>query len=236
MSFIELHNVSKKYKIKNPLIYKKLEVLSNISFSIKDGESVALLGPSGSGKTTISKIILGLESPDSGKVIFQNNRKKLCSVIFQNYNSSINPYYNVYDTLYEVMNESNNKLDIVYLLRNVGLNSTFLERKCSTLSGGEIQRVCIARAIASGAKFIIFDEAFRSLDLVQIYQILEMLKKIQIQYKLTYFVITHELKIACYLCNRWIFIKDGQLEGDLAINELKNSNLSSINELKKFYV
>ncbi|EJC3746459.1 ATP-binding cassette domain-containing protein, partial [Enterococcus faecium] len=83
MSFIELHNVSKKYRVKKPLIYKKLEVLSNISFSIKDGESVALLGPSGSGKTTISKIILGLESPDSGKVIFQSNRKKLCSVIFQ---------------------------------------------------------------------------------------------------------------------------------------------------------
>lgn len=238
MKHLELKQVTKK-RTKHVFSI----ILKQVSFSINQGEAVALLGPSGSGKTTLLRIISGLETIDGGEILLDGEimkkkcfRQLNCSLVFQNYRSSVNPFYTVKDVLKEVIPFENNEQVYRDFLEKVGLSSSLLNRKCNELSGGEIQRVCIARAVASKAELIIFDEAFNSLDLINMFQLIELLKYLKIENDFAYLVITHDIKLACLLCERLIFLKDGEIVEDCLTNQVQYSTAEYVQQLFLPYV
>ncbi|EOI6018907.1 dipeptide/oligopeptide/nickel ABC transporter ATP-binding protein [Enterococcus hirae] len=244
MKQLELKQVTKKFNAKKRTEHAPSIILEQVSLSIKKGETVALLGPSGSGKTTLSRIISGLESIDGGEILIDGEpmkkkrsfRQLNCSLVFQNYRSSVNPFYTVKGVLKEVMPFENNEQVFRDLLEKVGLSSALLNRKCTTLSGGEIQRVCIARAVAAKAELIIFDEAFNSLDLIKTFQLIELLKHLKMENDFAYLVITHDIKLACSLCERLVFLKDGEIVEDCLTNQVQYSTAEYVQQLFLPYV
>lgn len=200
---------------------KRKEVLKGVSFELHKGECLGIIGESGSGKSTLGKVILGLEKQDSGKILFEGSelRKQWQSemnVVFQDYTSSVNPKFKVYEIINETLLQSklsgeDKRKKIIELLEQVGLNEDFYYRYPHQLSGGQLQRVCIARAIAKMPKFILLDEAISSLDVSTQVQILDLLIELKEKYGLSYLFITHDLTAVTYICDRVLFFKDGQV-------------------------
>ena len=161
------------------------------------------------------------------------------SVVFQNYVSSVNPRFSVAQIIAEPLiissqvNRSKidkNKIDeeVKKLIKIVGLSEEFLERFPHELSGGQLQRVCIARAIVTKPKFILLDEAVSSLDVSTQVEILDLLQKLKKEYNLSYIFITHDLLTITYICDSVIFFKDGKIEEK--INDIRN-----LKNIKKDY-
>ena len=218
-------------------------VLNDVSLSLEQGKCVGIIGESGSGKSTLGRIITGIEKADSGVVEFEGknihqkenrNVKNDVSIVFQNYISSVNPRFSVAQIIAEPLiissqvNRSKidkNKIDeeMKKLIKIVGLSEEFLERFPHELSGGQLQRVCIARAIVTKPKFILLDEAVSSLDVSTQVEILDLLQKLKKEYNLSYIFITHDLLTITYICDSVIFFKDGKIEEKIDdIRNLKN--------------
>ncbi|WIV12337.1 ATP-binding cassette domain-containing protein [Proteiniborus sp. MB09-C3] len=197
--------------------YGKLKVLEDISFDLELGESLVLAGKSGSGKTTLSKIIIGLERCDSGDVIHlgkklnNNYRKRTFSdlariqYIFQDPYSALEPSFTLEQTLMETVNicrrNKYNPMDIDDALAMV--DRGFLEqkkRKISTFSGGQQQKICIARALITYPKLIIADEATSMLDYDNRIEINNLLNKIKSSYELSIISIVHDID---FYNDRW---------------------------------
>lgn len=225
-------NIHKYYIEKTSLFSKnKKDVLKDVSFTMEKGKCIGLIGESGSGKSTLGRIILGIEKPSSGEILLEKNTK--ISVVFQDYTSSVNPSYKVKDIIEEalsaiVKNSKEREKEIINLLDKVGLNETFINRYPHELSGGQLQRVCIARAIAIKPDFILLDEAVSSLDINVQVQILDLLKKLKIEDNLSYLFITHDLMTITYLCDNVIFFKDGKIVEEI-------NDVSKLNKIKNDY-
>ena len=235
MVFLKLENIFKSYKKGGGGFFfsDKQKVLKNISFEIEEGDCLGLIGESGSGKSTLSRLILGLEDPDNGSIKIEGlsiknwikqNKGKM-SVVFQDYTSSTNPNFKVFDIINESLialgNQENSKFKIESLLKQVGLSAEYMYRYPHELSGGQLQRVCIARAIATNPKFIVLDEAISSLDISVQAQILELLLRLKKDLNITYLFITHDLQIVPNICNKIVFLYKGEI-----IEEMKSKNLS----------
>lgn len=226
--------VEKSYKKGGWFSTERQNVLKNVSFECKNGECLGIIGESGSGKSTLGRLILGIEKPDRGTVLFdgknvEDRRVRLgnISAVFQDYKSSINPFFTVEEAIMEplkiqnkVKKENQNKID--HLLNQVGLNPSYRKRHPHELSGGEVQRVCIARAISTEPKCILLDEAISSLDVSIQIQVLELLKELKKIYNMSYVFITHDIQSAAYICDRVIIIRNGQIEEMVKIEQLKD--------------
>jgi hypothetical protein len=218
-------------------------VLNDVSLSLEQGKCLGIIGESGSGKSTLGRIITGIEKADSGVVEFEGknihqkengNVKNDVSIVFQNYVSSVNPRFSVAQIIAEPLiissqvNKSKidkNKIDeeVKKMIKIVGLSEEFLERFPNELSGGQLQRICIARAIVTKPKFILLDEAVSSLDVSTQVEILDLLQKLKKEYNLSYVFITHDLLTITYICDSVIFFKDGKIEEKIDdIRNLKN--------------
>ena len=156
----------------------RTQVLFDVSLSIPKGSCLGILGESGSGKSTLGRVICGLLKPDSGDYLLEGknvyasrdgkkNLQNMLSVVFQDYTTSANPRFRIRDILAEGIRVKERKsgkrtdrsAEYCRLLELVGLDETFLDRFPHELSGGQLQRVCIARAVACEPEFILFDEA-----------------------------------------------------------------------------
>ena len=240
---LKVLNIKKSYTQKKFLKKSVKIVLNDVSLSLEQGKCVGIIGESGSGKSTLGRIITGIEKADSGVVEFEGknihqkenrNMKNDISVVFQNYISSVNPRFSVAQIIAEPLiigsqvNKSKidkNKIDeeVKKLIKIVGLSEEFLERFPHELSGGQLQRVCIARAIVTKPKFILLDEAVSSLDVSTQVEILDLLQKLKKEYNLSYIFITHDLLTITYICDSVIFFKDGKIEEKIDdIRNLKN--------------
>lgn len=240
---LKVLNIKKSYTQKKFLKKSVKIVLNDVSLSLEQGKCVGIIGESGSGKSTLGRIITGIEKADSGVVEFEGknihqkenrNMKNDISVVFQNYVSSVNPRFSVAQIIAEPLiissqvNRSKidkNKIDeeVKKLIKIVGLSEEFLERFPHELSGGQLQRVCIARAIVTKPKFILLDEAVSSLDVSTQVEILDLLQKLKKEYNLSYVFITHDLLTITYICDSVIFFKDGKIEEKIDdIRNLKN--------------
>lgn len=219
---LELKNINKSYFGNKGLFAKeRLKVLNNISLKIREGECLGLIGKSGSGKSTLGKIILGLEGVDSGEMQFYGKKdrsffQKDLSIVFQDYTSSVNSRFTVKQIISEPLRrDKHSKIEldnrVKSLLVDVGLDGSYINRYPYELSGGQLQRVCIARAIATNPKFIVLDEAVSSLDASVQLQVLELLINLKKQYNLSYLFITHDLLTITYICNRVLFLKEGSV-------------------------
>ena len=240
---LKVLNIKKSYTQKKFLKKSVKIVLNDVSLSLEQGKCVGITGESGSGKSTLGRIITGIEKADSGVVEFEGknihqkenrNVKNDVSIVFQNYVSSVNPRFSVAQIIAEPLiigsrvNKSKidkNKIDeeVKKLIKIVGLSEEFLERFPHELSGGQLQRVCIARAIVTKPKFILLDEAVSSLDVSTQVEILDLLQKLKKEYNLSYIFITHDLLTITYICDSVIFFKDGKIEEKIDdIRNLKN--------------
>lgn len=212
---------------------KKKQVLKGVSLCLKEGECLGIIGESGSGKSTLGKIILGMEKADKGTIAYKGSTsrkdwQKEMSVVFQDYTSSVNPRFTVAEIIAEpLLGQKLSKVELkaysVNLLEQVGLDENYLKRLPHELSGGQLQRVCIARAIANKPKVIVLDEAISSLDVSVQVQILDLLVELKKRYQLSYLFITHDLTAVTYMCDRVIFFKEGQIIEEVEeINQLGN--------------
>jgi nickel transport system ATP-binding protein len=231
---LSVDRVEKSYKKGGLFSRERQKVLKNISFDCQQGECLGIIGESGSGKSTLGRLLLGIEKPDRGTVSFEGKsvedrkaRLGNISAVFQDYTSSINPFYTVEQAMMEplklqgmVKQEARSKIDL--LLHQVGLNPSYRTKYPHELSGGEAQRVCIARAVSTEPKCILLDEAISSLDgSVQI-QVLELLKSLRKIYHMGYIFITHDIQAAAYICDRVMIVRDGQIEEMVRIEQLKD--------------
>ena len=240
---LKVLNIKKSYTQKKFLKKSVKIILNDVSLSLEQGKCLGIIGESGSGKSTLGRIITGIEKADSGVVEFEGkniyqkenrNMKNDISVVFQNYVSSVNPRFSVAQIIAEPLIISSqvsrskidkNKIDeeVKKLIKIVGLSEEFLERFPHELSGGQLQRVCIARAIVTKPKFILLDEAVSSLDVSTQVEILDLLQKLKKEYNLSYVFITHDLLTITYICDSVIFFKDGKIEEKIDdIRNLKN--------------
>jgi nickel transport system ATP-binding protein len=231
---LTVNHVHKSYK-KGGLFFKeRQQVLSSISFDWKQGECLGIIGESGSGKSTLGRLLLGIEKPDQGSILWEGNRIEdrrtrfgNISAVFQDYTSSINPFYTVEQAIMEplklqIKNQQECRIKVDQLLHQVGLDSSYRNKYPHELSGGEAQRVCIARAVSTEPRCIVLDEAISSLDgSVQI-QILELLQKLRTMYNMGYIFITHDIQAAAYLCDRVMIIRNGEIELIVGIEQLKD--------------
>ena len=209
MKAVELIDITKKYG--------EQEVLNSFSLDVEKGKCLAIMGESGSGKSTIAKIIIGLEKQNSGTVeIFDKD----IEFLFQDSYNALNPRMTVEDLIYEPLQfladiDVKKKKEIVSeLLEQVELSSELLTRKRDELSGGQLQRVCLARALSTKPQIMIFDESLSGLDPLVQDKILDLLYKIQKQYQLTYIFISHDIRLCCFLADRIILIDKGKIIED----------------------
>ncbi|PEZ71460.1 ABC transporter ATP-binding protein [Bacillus sp. AFS017274] len=231
---LKVDSVEKSYKSGGLISNKRQKILNNISFECGSGECLGIIGESGSGKSTLGRLLIGVEKPDRGTVLFQGEnvgdrrvRSGNISAVFQDYKSSINPFFTVEEAIMEPLKiksklkiEIQNRID--NLLNQVGLNPSYRKRYPHELSGGEVQRVCIARAISTEPKCILLDEAISSLDVSVQIQVLELLKELKNIYNMSYVFITHDIQAAAYICDRVIIFRNGQIEEVIKIEQLKN--------------
>lgn len=215
------------------------QVLFDVSLKVSQGTCLGILGESGSGKSTLGRVICGLLKPDTGEVKIQdvsvyasrNGRKNLqkrLSVVFQDYTTSANPRFRVKEIIAEGLaaRERNQKIrlnrleEINRLLELVGLNSSYANRYPHELSGGQLQRVCIARAVACQPEIILFDEAISSLDAHTQIQIMDLLHDLKEKLGLTYIFITHDLTSVTYLCDDVLFLYHGRITEHISVSRI----------------
>ena len=224
--FLEIKNVNKSYaKAGFGWSGRKNPVLQDVSFSIAAGQCTGLIGESGSGKSTLTRLILGLEKPDPGEGGIwmegqpvrkwrEKNPGKM-SVVFQDYSASVNPRYTVRDIIAEPLlaQKRTGKLNggIGELLERVSLPGAFQEKYPHELSGGQLQRVCIARAVATEPVFLVLDEAISSLDVSVQTQVLKLLQELQQRMGMTYLFVAHDLQAVTYLCDKLVFLFRGRV-------------------------
>lgn len=217
---LEVKNIEFSYG-RRKLKRNNANILKNVSFSLNEGECLGLIGESGSGKSTLGRIILGLEKQQKGTITFNGvlNRdiwQKELNVVFQDYTTSVNPRFKVIDIIKETLlekklNREELEKKVIELLEQVGLNKDYLYRYPHELSGGQLQRVCIARAISQKPKFILLDEAISSLDVSVQVQVLDLLIELKEKYNLSYLFITHDLSAVTYICDKVMFLKNGEV-------------------------
>jgi putative ABC transport system ATP-binding protein len=218
---IELREVSRTYELGG----EKIHALDGINLKLGDGEFVAITGPSGSGKSTLANIIGGLDTPDSGKVLVENEdishmsdkdlsayRNKHIGFIFQSFNlqPTMTALENVMIPLiFSRMSPSERKKRATACLKAVSLEDR-MKHKPDELSGGQRQRVCIARALANAPKVIIADEPTGNLDSKKGDEIVTLLEQLNHEAKITLLIITHDPNVA-KRANKILEIKDGKI-------------------------
>ncbi|MFK0525915.1 ABC transporter ATP-binding protein [Paenibacillus illinoisensis] len=232
---LNVDHVHKSYPLGGLFSGGRKSVLHDVSFECSRGECLGIIGESGSGKSTLGRLILGMERPDQGTISLEGKsvlnskvRRGRISAVFQDYKSSINPFFTVEEAIMEPLrlqkknpegNSDSLKLDV--LLSQVGLDSSYRTRYPHELSGGEVQRVCIARAISTEPQCIVLDEAISSLDVSVQTQVLHVLKELKEIYQLTYIFITHDIQAAAYICDRVVIFREGRIEEMVPIQQLR---------------
>ena len=204
--------------------------LNNVSFDVNRGDIFGIVGKSGSGKTTLAKILLRLIQPDHGSIYFDKhnlltlNGEKLrrfrqrIQAIPQNYESALNPRMTIEESLKEVFLVKGKKRwkeitrkGLSAILNDVGLNEEHLDRYPAQLSGGQLQRVNIARAIALEPELIIADEPTSNLDVSSQAQIVHLMLGLKKKTNSTLIFISHDLDLISLICNRVAVIKRGKI-------------------------
>lgn len=205
MNVLSVQHVSFSYRTK----YQTVHAVKDVSCSMESGALYALVGKSGSGKTTFLSLLAGLEKPDTGTILYQGSdlgtmdideyRRSHASVIYQNFN--LFPFLSVlenvmYPMLLNKLTKGQALSRAKEVLKQVGLDSHYWKRLPAMLSGGEQQRVAIARTLANNAKLILADEPTGNLDTENTQNIVDLLKRLAHENGCTVVVVTHDEAVA----------------------------------------
>ena len=220
---ITFQDVNFSYTAKQP-------TLRNINIDIRHGRDLGIVGESGSGKSTIMKLALGLFSPQSGAILFDEKRldfrdrdfkrsyRKSVQAVFQDPYSSLDPKQKVESIVGEPLvslglSEGKARYwvrdQVIEVLSSVGLSEESLAKYPHEFSGGQRQRIAIARAIVSRPQFLLADEPVSSLDVTNRELILDLLKKLRKEYGLTIAVVSHDLSVIAALCEETVVVERG---------------------------
>lgn len=231
---LELEGIMKKFSVEKGIFRKKvgeIAAVDNVSFTLEKGKVLGLVGESGSGKTTLGKIIVGLYSPDSGKMTFSGKnlldfsriqRATNIQMIFQNPFASLNPRLSVHTILREVVK---NKLkisgetkkekeigeEIENILNTVGLSGDILDSYPHQFSGGQRQRIGLARALLMRPEIIVADEPVSSLDISIQAQILNLFMELKEKFSLSYIFISHDMAVVNFVSDDIMIMQRGRI-------------------------
>lgn len=230
---LKINDLSTWFPVHSGLFSKQNEVVkavNKVSFDVYPGETLGLVGESGCGKSTLGRSILRLIEPTSGDVSFENtdlrklNKQDMRSmrrniqIIFQDPYSSLNPRLTVGDSLMEPLlvhqlydNNTKRKKHVLELLEKVNLPPEYFNRYPHEFSGGQRQRIVIARALALKPKFIICDESVSALDVSVQAQVLNLIRELQQEFKLTYIFISHDLSVIKHISDRIMVMNKGEI-------------------------
>ena len=232
-TLIEVKNLKKYFPITRGILFQRrigdIKAVDDVSFDILRGETLGLVGESGSGKTTIGRTLLRLHEPTDGEIIFEGGNllqvetkelqkmRRRMQMIFQDPYASLNPRMTIGTILGEPL-EFHDGLKgaaknerIQHLLELVGINPKLVNRYPHEFSGGQRQRIGIARALALNPDLIVCDEPIASLDVSIQAQVVNLLKELQEEFKLTYLFIAHDLSMVRHISDRMAVMYLGKL-------------------------
>lgn len=218
MAILKIEALKKYYDVKDKFRgrHKVLKAVDGVDFSISENGIFAIVGESGCGKSTIARLVLRLIQPTSGSIFFQDRDivglkgkdllafRKSVQIIFQDPFASLNPRKTVLDTvseplrIHKLAEKRSLKDSVTEILSKVGLDRDVLDRYPHEFSGGQRQRICIARALAVSPSLIVADEPLSALDVSIQAQILNLLREIREQSRLSFLFISHDLNVVHY--------------------------------------
>lgn len=236
MSLIAVEGVGKSYR-GGPLLRPQAAkpVLRDIDLTIAPGECVGLIGRSGCGKSTLARLMLGIERPDAGRIMFRGRDiarldrsgrrgfRAALQLVFQDSIGAVDPRHSIGRTISEPLrhltglDKDARAARVAELLALVGLDPSDAGNLPGQMSGGQLQRACIARALAPKPELIVLDEAVSNLDLVLQLQILDLLAALRREFGTAFLFITHDLRLTRRLCDRVLVLDEGRIvdEGKL---------------------
>lgn len=238
---LNVRDLNFSYKIFSLFKNSQKPVLSGVNFALESGKALGVLGVSGSGKSTLAQILMQIYTPNSAQITFFG--KKLCAknlasrreiyrqmqIVFQDPLSSVNPQNSVFECIKEPLDylfkfdKTQRENRVKEVLNFVGLSEDFLSKLALNLSGGQIQRVLIARALAVRPKVLILDESLSSLDTILQVKFIEFLKRLKSQ--LTLIFITHDIRLARILCDEIVLLDGGKIAEIIKPNSKMKSQI-----------
>jgi len=205
------------------------QVLFDINLEVRAGESLAILGRSGSGKSTLMRQLLGIETPSAGQVLFEGRDlatldrsgwqhfRRSVQMVFQDSIGAVSPRQRIGRIIAEplrhlsVLTAAEREHRVEQLLTAVGLKPSDALKRPGQMSGGQLQRVCIARALATQPRLLVLDEAVSNLDLTMQAQIIELIAHLRADSGMAVVFITHDLRLVRLLCERVIVLHHGRI-------------------------
>jgi len=233
-SLLEVKNVSIRFPTHTNIFGKVTQsftAVDQISFDIKEGETLGLVGQSGCGKTTLGRSIVGLQAINEGSIVYKGETiaapnkpynphyKKIIQLIFQDPYSSLHPRMRIGDAIAEpllvhkiLQNKAASKERVIEMLEKVELPADCFNKYPHEFSGGQRQRIVIARALIMEPKFVIFDESVSALDVSVQAQVLNLLNNLKASMQFSALFITHDLSVVKYISDRIMVMNQGKIE------------------------
>lgn len=227
---LEVRGVTQVYKLRRQKLFgppASLTVLDEVSFDVRPGEAVGIVGESGAGKTTLTRMLTGIERPGQGEVFYDGadiwsgdadrwrEFRRSVQVVLQNPRSSFDPRMRIGTSLREPLRslgiEGDYKARIVEVLDQVGLSESALDRFPHEFSGGQLQRIAIARALMPGPKVLIADEPVSALDVSIQAQVLNLITDLVKGLGLSLVLIAHDLSVVAYATSRVAVMSMGRI-------------------------
>ena len=221
---IRAENISHAYHTHNYGVgHSSNEVLSEVDFHVNSGEIVGLLGASGSGKSTLGQILTGLHKPSSGKLFYKGKQlsypfrgevRRKIQVLFQHPETALNPRRTILASMREVYAlyrlEYSPKI-LAAMLEPYGIYPEHFERYPAQLSGGELQRIALARVLLLDPEFIVLDEPTSMLDMISQAQMMRLLMELREKRGMAYLFITHDAALCRFVSDRVMQIENGSI-------------------------
>ncbi len=220
---LQLRAISKSYKHAG----RWQRAVSDVSLDLVAGETLGIVGESGSGKTTLARMVVGLQRPDAGEILWQGqplpaartaSQRRQMTMVFQNPTASLNPRMRVQAIVAEPLHiqglagtQRHCHEQVVALLAQVGMGPEALSKFPHELSGGQRQRVALARALSTKPRLVVADEPLAALDLSVAAQVANVLMDLQQSHALTYLLISHDLAMVAHLAHRIAVMHQGRL-------------------------